>query len=209
MKKFGLAGMVALVLLGAVAHGMWTHRFASGDGSAGGEAVLDRLKPAGGWVPGETVPVDPQQIAERTTTACRRFDNPKSGRSLTVSLTSGLPSIVAVHTPDVCYAGSGFTPRGPVRVEEIKLPNGKAMKCYVADFDKPASAGRESVRVRWAWADGPEGYDAPDSPRWKFARSAVLYKAYVVHALRPEDAAGEDPYASGVSELFGQLVPSS
>ena len=75
----------------------------------------------------------------------------------------------------------------------------------MADFTKTTATGAETIRVRWAWtADG--NWQAPDYPRWLFARAPILYKFYLVHPLTEEnDLTREDPYRKFAAALMPAL----
>ena len=207
-RLFATILMTASISAGAVAHGYWTHRFSLENGTPLGLDLLRDIGPlAGDWQATEMLQIDPSQVAEKTQAQARRFENQKEGRHVIVSVTSGFPGVVSVHTPDVCYLGSGYKLRTAVRTLEIKQPNNEIATVYSADFEKPASLGKDLLRVHWCWsADG--NWTAPDFARWYYAKSRarVLYKAYIVHPLREEDLQSkDDPYQAIVGQLLEEL----
>src|SRR5215210_3372333 len=204
-----LVGAVLLLAAGGAVHGMWTHRWS---GTAAHEAGLDLLVgvdgPVGDWAPGPAVPVAERDIPKGTKATSRQFVNEKLGKRLVVSVTSGVPGVVAAHTPDVCFLGSGYKLKNPPSKQTIPLANGGSVSFYLADFEKTSAAGTEAVRCRWAWtADGT--WHAPDYPRLFFARSQVnlpvLYKLYVVHPIGDEDLTKNDPYRTLAADLAAAL----
>jgi hypothetical protein len=209
MRTTHLIGAVGLLVVGGAVHGMWTHRWS---GAADRDAGLDLLakidEPVGGWVPGPAAPVSERDIPKGTKATSRQFAHEKSGRRVVVSVTSGVPGVVAAHTPDVCFLGSGFKLKNPPSKQTLPLADGGSVNFYVADFEKTTASGIDVVRVRWAWtADGT--WHAPDYPRLFFAKSQVqlpvLYKLYVVHSLADEDLTKADPYRTFAADLAAAL----
>jgi hypothetical protein len=206
-------GAVVVLAVGGVVHGMWTHRWSS---SAAGEAGTDLLaateEPVVGWRAGPAVAVNERDVAKGTKVTSRQFVQEAGGRKAVVSVTCGVPGVVAAHTPDVCFLGSGYKLKSPPSRQTLPLPGGGDVTFYVADFEKTTASGTEAVRCRWAWtADGT--WHAPDYPRLFFARSQarlpVLYKLYVVHSLGDEDLTKTDPYRTFAADLavaLGQHV---
>jgi hypothetical protein len=206
--------LVALVLLaaGGVAHGMWTHRWSQTAVEDRGQDLLAKLDgPVGIWNPGKFLEIDANDIPKKTKTASRQFLSEKSKKSIVVSVTSGIPGVVAAHTPDVCFLGSGYTLKAPPTIQTVPLSTGGNASFYVADFQKTRVTGTETVRVRWAWsAEGT--WQAPTYPRLFFARSQlslpVLYKLYIVHHLTDdEDLTKNDPYRTFSADLAAALSP--
>jgi hypothetical protein len=193
---------IGLFLAGSgVVHGIWSSRWAEVTSQEKSQQMLQVDEIAGGWKPGEFFTIDPAELPKNTKCASRRFTHPSSNKNVVVSITSGHPGVVAVHTPDVCYLGTGYQIKTTVKKEEIVIDsNGTKAYFYCADFQK----GNESLRVRWAW--GVDGnWQAPNSPRWHFIREPLLYKLYIVHPLtEDEDLTKDDPYR----KFLADLVPS-
>ena len=206
LRLFHLAIVAAFVGLSGIVHGMWTNRWAANE-SVEGKNLLEGLEDrVGDWQAGDALTINPAEIPEKTRCDSRQFLPAKSGRPMVVSVTSGSPATVAVHTPDVCYLGAGYKLRGAVTKQTIPLAEkGASASFWVGDFDKTTAAGTEAIRVRWAWtADG--NWQAPDYPRWIFARSPILYKLYIVQPLAEEDdLTREDPYRKFVADLIPSL----
>jgi hypothetical protein len=190
----------------AIVHGWWTNRWATAAPAVSGFNLLDMDDGIGDWQPGAFIDVNPTDMPTGCQMLSRRFESTRAGKKAIVSVTCGHPGAVAVHTPDVCYLGSGFTLRDAVRQEKIRLaPDGPEATLYVADFQKNTASGAENIRVHWCWtADG--SWQAPDYPRWFFARSPLLYKLYVVHNLSDDDdLTKEDHYRKFVAALLPSL----
>lgn len=199
--------MIASVLLiaGGVVHGMWTHRWSANAAADSGIDLLANVdEPLGEWKPGPAVAVNERDIPKGTKATLRQFANESIGKRAVVSVTCGIPGVVAAHTPDVCFLGSGYRLKSPPSKQTLPLPGGGSVEFYIAEFEKTTASGTEAVRCRWAWtADGT--WHAPDYPRLFFARSQaslpVLYKLYVVHAIGDEDLTKSDPYRTFAADL--------
>ncbi|WP_020470504.1 hypothetical protein [Zavarzinella formosa] len=202
-------GAIVLLAVGGVVHGKWTHRWSETTLAQGGEDLLSKVtEPVGDWKPGAFFHINANDVPKKTQTMSRQFAHQRTNRTLVVSLTSGVPGIVAAHTPDVCYLGSGYKLKSAVTKENIPLPDGRSVAFYVADFQKTTATVSETVRVRWAWsADGQ--WEAPDYPRLFFARRQlqlpVLYKLYVVNVVDETDLTKTDPYRTFAAELASRL----
>ncbi len=173
-----------LTLLAALVATGWLHGHCSGRWDARvGEVpqILQSIVKAGDWEGGKTLQIDAREIAFQTSAEHRVFMHKPTGRYVVLSLTTGRPAVVAVHTPDVCYLGSGF--QAMTRAKRMTVPTkfGDA-QLWCCDFQK----NEERLRVYWAWATD-ELWQAPDSPRWDFARAAQLRKLYVVHPVNADD----------------------
>lgn len=209
MKTTHLVGAMAVLAVGGVVHGMWTHRW-SGDvvRQAGTDLLAAADAPLGDWRPGPATPVEERLSPKGTTATSRQFVNDKDHKRAVASVTCGLPGVVAAHTPDVCFLGSGYRLKNPPSKQTLPLPGGGSVTFYVADFEKTTAAGTEAVRCRWAWtADGT--WHAPDYPRLFFAQSQatlpVLYKLYVVHPIEGDDLTKNDPYRTLAADLAAAL----
>lgn len=201
-----MIGVVGLLLAAGVVHGMWTHRWSGQATTATGQDLLANLDaPLGeGWTAGAFLNVGEKDAPKGTTIVSRAFTSDKRSKPITVSVASGIPGVVAAHTPDVCYLGSGYTLKNPPTKQTLPLSNGGTASFYMADFQKTSATGTETVRVRWAWsADGT--WQAPDYPRLFFAQSQwqlpILYKLYVVHPVDDEDLTKNDPYRTFAADL--------
>jgi hypothetical protein len=188
---------------------MWTHRWSDAAATHSGVDLLDKVdSPVGDWQPGVAIPVPEKEIPKGTVVSCRQFINEKTNKRVVVSITSGVPGVVAAHTPDVCFLGSGYKLKGPPSKQTLPMPGGGSVSYYLADFEKTSAAGTETVRCRWAWtADGT--WQAPDYPRLFFAKSQVnlpvLYKMYIVHPIGDEDLTKSDPYRTFAADLAATL----
>lgn len=202
-------GALIVLVAGGVVHGMWTHRWAEKDPSEGGVDLLAKLDDSvGEWRPGAFFDIDAKNIPEKTKFVSRSFAHERSNRTSVVSVCSGVPGIVAAHTPDVCYLGSGYKLKSAVTKETVNVPGGGTASFYVADFQKTTATASDIVRVRWAWsADGK--WEAPDYPRLYYARRQlqlpVLYKLYIVNVVDETDLTKSEVYRTFAGELTARL----
>lgn len=199
MKPIAFLSLLATILAGGAVHGRLSGRWTEfvGPGGSPLNAITESI---GDWKPGAAIQLDARETAFQTSAVHRTFIHQPTGRSLVVSLTSGRPAVVAVHTPDVCYVGSGFEPTSTAR--RVTVNDSTLWTC---DFQK----NDERIRVYWGWSESGV-WEAPDAPRWKFARAPVLYKLYVVHMLTPDDALNLSPdslrIASDLLDTIGQRI---
>jgi hypothetical protein len=204
-----LVGAVVVLAVGGVVHGMWTHRWAGDAVRESGADLLAKVDaPLGDWQPGPAAAVNERDIPKGTKATSRQFVNDKERKRAVASVTCGVPGVIAAHTPDVCFLGSGYKLKNPPSKQTLPLADGGSVTFYVADFEKTTPTGTEAVRCRWAWtADGT--WHAPDYPRLFFAKSQVslpvLYKLYVVHPLGDDDLTRNDPYRTLAADLAGAL----
>jgi len=121
----------------------------------------------------------------------RHYVHRSTGANLTVLLLCGLPGPMSVHTPEICYPGAGYAQVGEATRKSIDA--GKQVGSadfWMVKFRKPGPAA-EAIRVYWSWsADGR--WQAPDQPRYSFARAGALYKLYVVQPLGELDVVPEE-----------------
>jgi hypothetical protein len=201
MKPRTYFAVIALVVTGALVHGSVTQRWGVFATDTELTKRLHALEVRFENWRAEEVPTE-MPLNERSTATSRRYIAP-NGRTIIVSLISGIPGSVATHTPDVCYPGSGYKTLRGVRKENFTLPDGRECTCYVADFEKKTATKADRVRVRWAWMH--EGaWIAPDNPRWQLAgqlRAPTLYKVYVATPL-PEPEGDQVPEDDAVTKAF-------
>lgn len=183
--------MLLLVVVSGLAHGLWTNRWAVSGSLEEALARLDRVPVAIGDWEGTNFELDQRQleIGQIDGYLARRYRNRQDGREVTVLLVCGLPGPIAVHTPDICYAGAGYTPMAPPVSELVptdSFPFQEPAGFKTAEFRKEGAIFPESLRIYWSWSDG-ELWEAPDHPRPRFMTSRILYKIYVINEQPDED----------------------
>src|SRR5262245_24790026 len=121
-----------MVVASGIIHGWWTNRWASAAPAVAGRNLLEVEDAIGDWQPGQFLDARPDDLPKGCQITSRRFASAR-GNSAVVSVTCGHAGVVAVHTPDVCYLGSGYKLKSAVRQETIPLgPGGGTASVYVA-----------------------------------------------------------------------------
>jgi hypothetical protein len=188
-------------------HGRWTRRWATPYAIEAGVAALRRVPLTLGDWRGRPFELGREQlaVAEIDGYVARRYTDVR-GVALTLLLVFGRPGPIAVHTPDVCYAGAGFESTEPPAERTLRLgPDGRVARFRYAAFGKTNSVAPVYLHIYWAWSsDGT--WEAPDDPRLTFASRQALYKLYVISETataerRPED----DPSLTFLQTLLPEL----
>lgn len=201
MQRIIIVIAAAGMLVGSgVVHGVWTDRWSEQSDLKAAAARLERLPMTLGAWHGSVVEMENDPNSTVAGQIARRYVNATNGKSVTILLACGRAGAVCTHTPDVCYAGSGY------KVEEPKRFHATAPSAefWTARFVKEREAGKTHLRIFWAW-NGAQGWQVADNPRWTFAGEKVLYKLYVIHELaEPNEPAETD---AGV-EFMHELLPA-
>jgi hypothetical protein len=185
--------VIALAVSGlaaaAVVEGVRSNRWGASEDVRAAAARLDGVpRSFGDWTSTE-VPLEPKvlRVAEAAGHVSRSYANGKTGDRVDVLLLCGPAGPIASHTPDVCYAGNGFTMKGNPARKTVALPQGAAATYWSAAFERPSDAG--PLRVCWTW--GVDGdWQASANPRAEFALRPALYKLYVSRPERPRETTG-------------------
>jgi hypothetical protein len=202
-----LPAVLALILLVSygVAEGLWTDRWHTSDVLERAIARLDQVpRRVGDWE-GQDQELDPRQMARAEIDGylMRRYVQRSSGAEVNVLLVCGRAGPTALHSPDVCYAGAGFTAAvAPARHEVSSSGRAAPDVFWVGEFHKSGPVP-EPLRIYWAWsADGI--WQATNNPRVELAYHPALYKLYVLRALpRSNEPLAEDPSL----EFLRQFLP--
>src|SRR5262245_3153551 len=105
-----LIAAITVVLSSGVAQGIWAHRWIPSRGIEVAVSRLDNVpKVIGDWE-GEDEELDGRQVevGEIAGHISRRYRNRLDGSVVTLLLMCGRPGPIAVHSPEICYAGSGY-----------------------------------------------------------------------------------------------------
>jgi hypothetical protein len=198
MKRL-LPPLVALTMIisSGLVHGVWTGRWATSRALEARVAELGRVPMAIGDWEGRPMALDRRTLeaAEISGYLLRDYENRRDGRKVKVLLVCGRPGPISVHTPEVCYAGSGYEPVAPAvrrRVEAGTTP--RPDEFWALELAKPGSVLPGRLQVLYSWNVGG-GWKASDRPRLDFGGSPALYKLYVVHQLAEADAGDRDQTA--------------
>ena len=182
-----LAGPLCAIIIavGAVGHGLATHRWSEVSATAGRFEPLHAHAVRLADYQAEEIPND-MPVKEKSVATSRRYISEMKHQAAVISVITGAPGSVATHTPDVCYPGSGYKTVKAKTRETIDVPGMGPMSYYVAEFEKKTATSTDRQRVRWAWSTG-SGWSAPDSPRASYFWVADLAKIYIVTAVPPGD----------------------
>ncbi len=187
MRVFLYATGFLLLATSGVLHGLLINRWgSSGELKAAVARCEDVAMNVGDWEAQATT-LDARQLAVADIGGhmSRRYTNRITKQTVTVLLLCGRPGPLAVHTPDVCYRSSGYEVVGNPAKRLCGSSEAGPAEFWTAPFKKPGVAP-EPLRIFWAWNDG-KAWTASENPRWSFARSAYLYKLYVMHSLSSTD----------------------
>jgi hypothetical protein len=207
-QALGLGAAMALLVFSGIVHGMWTNRWTAPEEIEAAVSKLDRVALTLGDWQGETVPMSDRDraMAGGVGYLLRRYKHRVTGTTITMFLVCGSPGRVSVHTPDVCFAGNGYTQtRGAADypVEAASLPGRAhfAVGYFQAD-DSPSPGG---LRTFWSW-NAQGAWQVAGNPRVAFAAHAVLHKLYLTRRLdRANEPVDKDPCLDLMKDLLPEL----
>lgn len=198
-----LAGLI-LIMATALVQGVWTQRWQK---SADLEAALRRLS----YLPGDldTWKAQPVEFDAETLAAAgaqgswvRRYTHTHTGASVLVILMCGRSGKMSVHRPEYCYGGAGYEMLAEPAPYELSVD--PPAHCWTTRFRKEESTGNVQLRIFWTWF-GDGVWQAPESPRLRFAHLSALYKLYAIRELPPRrERLAEDPSL----DLLHNLLPA-
>jgi hypothetical protein len=202
-----ISAAILLVLASGLVSGLRAGRWnPSADGASAAAARLRHVPESlDGWSV-QAAELDRRQVeaAEISGYLMRHYRHPRTGAVVSVLLVCGRPGPISVHTPDVCYSGSGYEMTGPPQVVDVPSSGGTAgARFRRADMRGPGAADPKHLRIFWAWNAG-DGWKTPDRPRLAYAMAPMLYKLYVIRETVPSDRGGGDELSSA---LLHQLLP--
>jgi hypothetical protein len=195
---------VALLVLFGLAEGLWTHRWVR---SAEISTAHDRLEQVplsiGEWT-GRDRELDARQLTLGRIDGYvyRDYVNRVSNEVVSILLLCGQPGPVAVHTPDVCYAGAGYGMVAPAVRRTVASPGlEQPAEFWVGNFRRDNSPSPDPLRIYWGW-NATGAWQAAGNPRFAFARYGVLYKLYVIRHLTSIN----DPMENDPSQKFLEVL---
>jgi hypothetical protein len=199
-----LVGSLALVG-GGVAHGLWTDRWHRSEELArAAERVALLPADLGPWK-GDGVEQDPEMLALTGAVAhySRSFLDPETGERVLVILLAGKPARMSVHRPEHCYQAAGFAMSGAPVKAQVRADGADPAEFFTASFSREEASGPSQLRIFWAFSSG-DPWEAPASPRTRFARRGLLYKLYLIRNV----AGSSGPLESEPAvRLMGLLLP--
>jgi hypothetical protein len=183
-----VASAFALLVASGAVHGVWTDRWSDQGDLAEAAQGLNQLPMTIGVWHGSDVEMADDPNTGLAGMIARRYVNSANGKTVTLFLACGRSRAVCTHTPDVCYAGSGFEVETPTR---FVLPSTTALapaEFWTARFVRERASGKNHLRIYWSWHDG-QSWKVADNPRLRFAGQKVLYKLYLIREI----AQSEEP----------------
>jgi len=178
-----------LVLVGGlgVVHGLYSDRWGPSHRLENSVEALKRVPSSFGDWTGEDLPFDPTDMAHAGIegTLVRRYDNARTRESISLLIVCGRGGPICVHTPDVCYAGNGYVKAGEERTASVDSSRSGNNGFRIVRFSKTDSVTPTQLEIYWSWSRAGEKWEAPENPRLSLARSASLYKMYVVREFVP------------------------
>jgi Protein of unknown function (DUF3485) len=212
-----LAGTLLLVGLTIVQIRM-TDRFEGTNVTAEQRAELLKLVPMniGDWQ-GEDMAIneDVKKTAGAVGAVSRSYRNSRTGERVDVWLIVGHSRDVSVHTPDICYPGSGFEARAKENGKyPFQIGNGEPDATFFTNtFYKEDVTGRTLRRVFWTWynpeTDEHQGntvWEAPNSPKRYFGNTRGLFKLYFTSEMRDPMETAEQSAALHLARDFLPVV---
>ena len=175
-----IIGALALLVAAAVVEGVRSNRWGASEDLKAAAAKLQNVPPAfGSWTSTEN-PIDAEILkkAEAVGSVSRVYENKNDRSKVSVLLLCGRSGPIGAHTPDICYAGLGFTMHG----REIGKKNGDSTY-WTGKFEKPNG---DALMVSWAWSVNGT-WAAAENPRLDFVGHDALYKLYVTRGLSPTE----------------------
>jgi Protein of unknown function (DUF3485) len=184
MARYLILAVAALVILGdGYVSGRWGGRWEPNDAPAVAAEKIKQLPPTiGDWQGGEDQQLDDKvvRLAGFSGYVARQYTN-RSGVQVNLLLACGRPGPLAVHTPEVCYGGQGYSVAGdpPDHYKPDQPEGAPPAEFWKVTFTHDRrNPDAEKLRVLWSW-NRKGVWGAPASPRWTFAGAPVLYKVYV------------------------------
>ncbi len=173
-----IVSAIALLALAALGHGLRTDRWGVPADLQAAVAQLQQLpKELGDWTSTDGKLSDAEvAIAQIAGYLIRNYEHKYTQEKISIMILCGRPGPVAVHTPEICYAGAGFVP-GPVEI--YSMPKGGSL--WHSEFVKQGAA-EEKLRIHWAWSTNGD-LIASKSPITDFGLSKALYKIYVIRQV--------------------------
>ena len=199
-----VATSVALLVACGLVHGFWTDRWEPAPDPAAVAARFDALATDLGDWQGEALPVGPRETRGLSGYLVRRYVNRRTGDAVTVALMSGPPRVVSIHTPDACYAASGFAVSPPARHAGAALP--EPADFWTSEMVRTRAAEQTRLRIFYAWSNGGP-WAAPDNARLSFAGTRALYKLYLIREVASGNTPpGDDPCLALMAALQPELT---
>jgi len=196
---------VLALLFSGVVHGLWTDRWTAAEDQ---DSILARLQAVplavGPWQ-GEELKTRKTGGSEGLVSITRRYVQRSTGQGVTILLACGRPGPVSIHTPDVCYAASGYEVETAAQFEFPEKGGQQAAQFLTARLRKKKTTEETWLRIFWSWGAGGT-WQVTDNPRVTFAGQPQLYKLYVLRDMaRPSEPLATDACVAFLSQFVPVL----
>src|SRR5262249_15661213 len=153
---------ILLVIGTGLVHGYWTDRWSRDElGTSAGESLQALPMFLAEWE-GQEIDTKFQLTPGLNGQLLRRYINRQTGEGVTLAIICGRPGPVSIHTPEVCYGGSGFTIK---ERKTIKAPYGdNNPDFFTAKAIRSRVTEQTTLRLFWAWNAGGD-WRVSESPR--------------------------------------------
>jgi uncharacterized protein DUF3485 len=193
-----ISGSLVMVAAGVV-HGVWTDRWDDKEDLVAAAAQLPSIPMELGEWHGSAVEMKKEDAIGLAGLLARSYVHRSTGRSVTLLIGCGRAGPVSIHTPEICYAGSGYEVERP---RMIPVPDGEF---WTARLLKQKADERTQLRIFWAWSAHGK-WQAPENPRLAFAGQPLLYKLYIQRELvSADDPLEGDPCVEFMRTLLPEL----
>ena len=194
-KLAPVAIALALILGAGYVHGVSTHRWTVSAEIRNATAKVASIPLTfGDWTAKES-PLDERQakIGRIEASISRQYVNAKTGQAVSVLLVCGRPGPISVHTPEVCYAGSGYKVESERKRVAYDYDGNRKASFWSIKVSKPEILRPERMSIDYGWFAN-QTWSAPDmDARFEYAGIPILYKLYVIREQsRMNDRSGTD-----------------
>src|SRR5262249_16143488 len=205
IRVLTLTAAAMLLILSGLVHGLWTQRWGAPVEFTAAAARLEDFPISLGEWKGRSLESDPDEMAkaEAAGYVARVFRHHTKGE-VRMILICGRPGPISLHTPEVCFPGSGFSMDAEPERCKVSLKNADDPNFLVGQF-RSSGPVRRLVRAFWSFSDGG-GWKVPDNPRVAFGRANILYKLYLVRDMeKPDENLKNDPARDLIRVLLPEL----
>ncbi len=138
----------------------------------------------------------------------RRYTQDGTDRSVDLWLIIGHSRDIIRHTPDICYAASGFRQHGEQLRYTVNYNGDKEARFFTSKFDKEDALVRQTQRVFWTWNHPDiQKWDAPDKARFHYGMATrTLYKMYFTSSITIDEDTLDDSPAAEFAEFVLPVI---
>jgi hypothetical protein len=208
MRSWLPVAALAAVLLPGIGHAVYTGRLTMSSEPAASAARLAGLAADfDGWE-SKSITIDSRQVirAELAGYVARVYGQRGQDEKIGVFLACGRPGPISVHTPEICYAGIGYSMVGARKTVTVEC-SGYSAEFFMATFVKPSPSGEQKLRIYWSWK-GDGAWQAPAHARWTFGGRSVLHKLSVIQSLAGADKVSDETCLRFIQALIPKLEKS-